>query len=427
MTSSSLSAEIKKEFREYKGLGEIITPSGKRYAGKFQIVQLTDGLIKGVFKCDGSSDLGIEISKEFKGLVSGKFRLEGSSSRQEKISAEVFINGLSHGDVLTVKFHGLSLTRISKSKLKPLRLHFGITNFQFDRCVFEDNNVKIGFIKIRGYGSILEALELNGGVLATSMAIVELLKDCEMKDLENLIDDICLLLSFARATEINWIYYDVFSNDGQLLMSYHRDIPTRRFRSGDPLIGIFPSPAELSPYLRKCFDNYRIKKKDLGLDLTIGYYLEAKSFNTLEVKYLSAFTALEVLNSRYIIKRNILPKASFESLKNKVKSLVEELSDAAVFEKALIIEKVSDLNRFPLRHCLKEMFDQLSITISDENLQRLIQIRNKIIHKGSPEGAHFRYADYSLLISILDKSILKILGYDGYYLDRLNQFNRVKI
>lgn len=449
MISSSLSADINKEFRKYKGLGELTTPNGKKYIGQFECAQLSDGLIRGVFTCDGSSDLGIEISKEFEGVVSGKFRLEGSSSPQESISAEVFINGLSHGDVLTVKFHGLSLTRICKSKLKPSKFHFGITNFQFGRCVFSNSNVKIGFIKIRGYGSILDSLKINGGVRATSMAIVELLKECEMKELENMLDDICLLLSFARATDINWIYYDAFSNDGRLLKSYHRDILTKGFRSGDPLIGTFPYPEELSPFLGKCLDNYKTKKRELGLDLAIGYYLEAKSFSTIELKYLAAITALEVLNGRYIGEKSILSKGFFKVLKEKIKGLVDDLSEGALKEeikspikqqfvgvdpvqaliniRTTIIQKIPELNRFSFRHCLGVMFSQLSIPISDDNLKHLIDIRNKIVHSGFSAETPLRYSDYSLLISLLDKTILKILGYDGYYLDRLNKFNRVKI
>ena len=85
---------------------------------------------------------------------------------------------------------------------------------------------------------------------------------------------------------------------------------------------------------------------------------------------------------------------------------------------------IPELNRKTFRIILKAMFTDLDVKITGDELSRFINIRNSLVHEASFVTKDY-WQEYTLLISVLDRIFLKILDYNGVYLDITNKFERV--
>jgi len=83
-------------------------------------------------------------------------------------------------------------------------------------------------------------------------------------------------------------------------------------------------------------------------------------------------------------------------------------------------EKVGELNRRNFRAILEAMFAELDITA---DLGKLTDIRNSLVHRASFLTKDY-WQEYTFLISILDRIFLRILNYDGVFLDIARNFEQ---
>jgi len=201
-----------------------------------------------------------------------------------------------------------------------------------------------------------------------------------------LIDTLCKPLSLARGTKINWIYYDGYDSLGNKILSFHKNSIAWRY-AGLPLIDP-RNPNETDSFVTQAYPSYVSIQDKYSLGKGIEAYLDAKREGVyLETRALVASVLLEFLSDKYTKKdRNI--KANLET-----------------------------------------MLKGLSISTSDADLVRLTNIRNSLAHTASfinnISGEHVQ--DYLFLIGILDRVFMKILHYNGVFLDITNKFKRVMV
>jgi hypothetical protein len=90
-----------------------------------------------------------------------------------------------------------------------------------------------------------------------------------------------------------------------------------------------------------------------------------------------------------------------------------------------MILKINELNRFTFRSILETMLHEYNIVMTDVDLDRFIKIRNSLVHKASFLTDNY-WDEYCFLLGVLDRIFLKMLNYNGSFLDITNKFARVE-
>jgi hypothetical protein len=275
----------------------------------------------------------------------------------------------------------------------------------------------------------MESIKARKGIDVSCEAIIRTDSIHEIDSYINAIDTLCRLLSIARGTKVNWIYYDGYDGNLDKVLSYHRNSITRQYTSSsliDP-----DNPQETASFLEQVYGSYQTNKELFSLDKAIEAYLDAKAEGVyLETRALQAVIVLEFLKSKYATKKDIeliLKTCQFKKIRQSIGQTLNELSkEMSLSENTLkeIVFKIGELNRRRFRAILVTMFEELEINLTQDELSRLINIRNSLVHNASFFTKEY-WKEYTFLISIIDRTFLKILNYQGPYLDISNEFNRV--
>jgi hypothetical protein len=143
---------------------------------------------------------------------------------------------------------------------------------------------------------------------------------------------------------------------------------------------------ETATFIKQIYPSYISLKDKYSLEKGIEVYLDAKREGTyLETRALVAAVLLDFLTRRY----------------------------------------VTDPKGF--RNNLEATLKGLEITASNDDLRRLNDIRNSLAHEASfiANISKAYWPEYTFLLGMLDKIFLKILNYNGTFLDITNKFNRI--
>jgi hypothetical protein len=182
----------------------------------------------------------------------------------------------------------------------------------------------------------------------------------------------------------NWIYYDCCDSLGEKILSYHKNSIVWRYAG---LALIDPGNLnETTTFLEQAYPLYISLKNKYGLENGIEAYLDAKREGVyLETRALVASVLLEFLSDKYVNKDGKFKKN------------------------------------------LESMLKGLGILTSNADLVRLKDIRNSLAHTASFIGniSEEHIQDYNFLIGMLDRIFLKILNYNGTFLDITNKFKRI--
>ena len=139
-----------------------------------------------------------------------------------------------------------------------------------------------------------------------------------------LVNALSILLSLARGTKVNWIYYDCYDSLGEKVLSVHRSNVVWQY-SG--LSVIDPrNPHDTADFVKQVFPTYLLHKDDYGLDIAIETYLDAKrETGFLELRALRAVVVLEFLKSKYATRKHVdfvLQNSQFKKVRRSVKSVL---------------------------------------------------------------------------------------------------------
>jgi len=437
-----------KVIRKYKGKGKIVCPNGEEHSLEFKVAQLSDGKIIGFFYTKNDAKLFVKIYQQMSSLSFGNYQLIGKINSGQLVKADIFIIGFN-SDSETDKAVKKAIIQFTTSKLliqfekdnsKIKEYHFGITNFEFigtdqtitpdgchhnDKIVMRLSSREIVVKQLRNYREILSEIKATQSTDVTSEIIVRHISGDNINKIQEIVEDLCSLLSLARGTYIDWIYIDVYLKDGRKTKQVLRDNYTRPYTGAHQLIRVLPLP-DTKDFLVKCYENYKEHKNSRGLYPAIEFYVESKSLTILESKYVTAWLALEVLNSRCTKKRSIMSKGEFREIRKNILETANSLS--LKYDKKLLLEtKVPDINRLPLAKSIENVLDVLSVDSSKYNIRHLNDLRNKIVHEGSfgKENRSY-YPEYVELCGLFEHLILAVMKYDGYYIDCLDNYKRKK-
>lgn len=442
-----------KIIREYEGEGLLTFDDGQGCACSVHAVQLADGKI--MASCFFTKDLRLlyQCFNQSRSIQS----ISGVTSKGKEFLLEGRLLYTHFSDRVTRQEHTISMVTIASSitvkrriEGVPRLLKFGITNFEFIGNSWREDadgdgglrvlatnlpDGKIAIHELDDYKDTIESIKAQKGIDVTCEARVNISSLGDLEKATEFVDVICRILSFARGTKINWIYYDCYDEFGENLLSFHKNNVTWQY-VGLPLIDP-RNPNDTAFFVEQVYNPFLQQKDVYGLDIAIESYLDAKrETGYLETRALRAVVVMEFLKTRYAMRRKaefILKAKDFKKIRQQVKRIIdqqfEELSLSPKNSLQEMKSKIAELNRKPFKSILKKMFEQIGLAVTEDNLDRFIKIRNSLVHKASftTNTTQGRWQEYTFIIGMLDRLFLKMLSYNGDILDITNRFERVRI
>ena len=204
------------------------------------------------------------------------------------------------------------------------------------------------------------------------------------------VDNLCYLLSVAQGIKINWLYQTFSSVTGECLSQIHQSRVAKIFRSGP----IIPN-SHIHDFIEKTYDTYVNNRERYQLNTRIiDLYLDAKAESDyLQVRGAKMAIALEATKAVFTnlqdnpVHENILTGSAFKKLQkefcNQMPLLLEKAHLASIdglSEK--ICDKLPELKRRAFRDLLDDIFERIHFQIDDQEKERFIQSRNKLVHEG---------------------------------------------
>lgn len=436
-----------KIIREYEGKGLLTLYDGQTCNCLVRAVQLANGKINA--SCFFSENLNLVLGCWGRGDAIKSIKGITRDNSEFLLGKHIWCTNVSpiwNSAESTMAVLTGSLKYWKKQSDAIASVRFGITNFEYSGNTYREypngggtwddilsvnlGDKSIEIHKLQDYKAIMESVEAQRGIDVTSEAVVNISSIADLDTVIPLIDALCIFLSLARGTKINWIYYDCYDSRGEKILSSHNNNVVWRY-AGLPLIDP-RNPNDTISFINQSFSAYLSQRDDL--DIAIETYLDAKrETGYLEIRALRAVVVLEFMKSRYAARKGIdfiLQDSQFKKIRHAVKStLTEQFKAMSLSEHALneVESKIGELNRHSFRTILETMFAELGISITEDELDRFIKIRNSLVHTASFIGnvSEEHIQDYYFLIGTLDRIFLKILNYNGTYLDITNKFNRI--
>ncbi len=432
-----------KEIYKYSGISELLFEDGQRFDCEFAVFQMKDGRILFYAKDCRSKIQSYSYPEKghyrvsFVGLTDKNYKISGENGLITNI--ESFNSEMS----IICSFETLNVQILENKNRREV--HFGITNFEFtgNKCDGKiltlqlKGSARIAILKLETYEKIMKYIKAFNSIDVTCEAIFSLSEE-EFENTMEILDDLLYAMSIARGTKIQWIYYEIFDDGGNCISRVHSSSRVTKVYSSYNLIDpkdtnstnvflentkpIFGEKNKLVKPMRELIDSH--------LDSLIpGIYLETKGANLGITMEMLKEIFIRTTKKDGINKENILAEEKFEelekSIKKYIKSKVKEKE-----KRALMYENLEAINRRPFKALISDFCKEINFEVSEDQVQLFIKCRNKLVHTGN---FYCRYAtpkdkerypqlkdelsEYRFLVDFINKLILELYGYRGFYLD----------
>jgi hypothetical protein len=194
--------------------------------------------------------------------------------------------------------------------------------------------------------------------------------------------------------------------------------------TGPPVIDPYWDTAE---FVRKTAARFRELKDRFRLRAVLLSYLDAKKEDVyLETRALRAATTLDLLTGLFAShyeRDHIIASSRFKKVNAAVKASLKNVRDLLPKEFSELSEKVSELRRRSLKRLLTELVEEFKVPPPSPEreaiLKGVVDTRNELVHRARFRTPPPRNADpeYLELVGLLDRIILRMLGYEGRFID----------
>jgi len=444
----------------YHGKGVITLEDGKKFDCLFEAGQLTSGQV--LLLCDFlpplPTYLGISATK-FEGTTFDGFRILATEAFSETSYLPDIPLDRSSGVWAAFHIHEI-IVQIAEDR-RSQSVHFGITNFEFlgtERIQQSDNyfchflplnlqskggSSKLSIKPLDQYDKIMQRVRTLKGIAVSCELLVEIPTGCNITEVTELVSDLCYILSVARGTKIQWVYYDSYDGSGKLLS---RNLCSRITKPYCPLEIIHPLAGggkETEAFIEQAYPAYVNKRERYKLDKgTIDAHLDAKAeADYLEMRGVKLVVAMEMLRAVVLelpcafVKEYVITDQKFKELVSTLCRAVDDVLKKENIDKdsrrAICNDKkVLELNRRSFAHFLRKLCRHVGLEVKENEIRQFVEFRNKLVHRGrfycaiaTPDEQNqceplpSKWHEYCFLVNFLDRVFLKLLGYRGPYID----------
>jgi hypothetical protein len=455
---TSLLSHYGKAIAEYPGKGSVTLEDGRQMQCTFLAGQLAAGDV--LLLCEFQEFIldSHPVAKSF----------EGTTDKGHLLNAQQGDNGrgitwcpfLPNREGCWHAFHVWELkVEMVGGVTETKAVRFGLTNLTFDppdvdksgqsclRLVLESasDRTELSIVRLPGYDKIVEYFRIRGATDLTSEAVIDTAETTNTEHLENVVDNLCHLLSVARGTLIQWIYLDFCDGNGRSFERRHYSRRTKPYNSHELLDS--NQPAETKEFLQQSYKTYAAKRDPYRLNKgLIISYLEAKaSDDNIERKGIKLAVTLEMLKTVYLeqpenpTKEFVANEDKFNPLIPSIQASVDEVLKKQAIDKCLrsaicAERKILGLNRRSFRHVLEKLCKEIGLDVPSDQMERFVECRNSLIHRGrfhctttTPPDNSFEgmLNEFGFMLNLVDRIFLKLLGYGGRYRDWTFPMNTV--
>lgn len=348
------------------------------------------------------------------------------------LASKVYFSGVhggSDGFWINLKPVEPLLIKTAINISEQVGVHYGLSNFYFLGCeaTRTDDGFKVDkfrssirrfdmlFKQHEDFDDIIATLEESGKVLLTSELIVHTEPD-RLEELDRVVMDALLLLSFATGSWIGIIYRDVL-NDRGLIESRFGGSKLLPYRHFDFVINARNmNGCQLKEYLERSYPAFLSIKASLGIDTVLEWTVSAKLGSHLEITYLVTELALESLAShipQYLEEKGIKVqsgsvKATRAEITNVLANRKYELPTDILDEIASVVSS----KEVGLRDRLRALLQYEKISFREDELE-FTRVRSQLIHTGRFQNYAESMTEYQRLANFVNRIVLSLLGCYG--------------
>lgn len=449
------SKEYSKVIRTYRGKGKLKLTNGDEFPCYITIQQIETGLI--YITCKFASKMAqaaatiqfiMNSSLQDVELVYGKTRDGMNFESQGKLfiahaKVTVFASP-NRPAMMTLVAQEVDFWKENQCHVEQYR--FGVVNFEFignhpAKRIIRDGTKRVEHFYINlelktpwgivvadpvpDYDDAIRRIRAQKGISVTCEVVAKPSEVTELHAVASKVDELCRLLSLARGTKITWISAEECMEDGEAHRIILRNSVTWPFSS--PALIDPRNPQDTAIFIEKVYPTYLKLRDSYNLNIVIEQYLDAKRATVyLETRALAAVSLLDFLQGRYasqcgldkIVSNfgNEKKKKLRIHLKEYLKELFPCIDGSTLNEMA---EKVSELNRRSYLNLLILWVRDLGLDMSQDELSKVKDTRNSLVHdaKFRSDDSKGKTREYFQVIRLIDQIFLKLLGYDGYFID----------
>lgn len=286
----------------------------------------------------------------------------------------------------------------------PYKIHYGITNFVFDapfslNLEHDGITTAISAEPVEHHSKVITRVQDLQSIDVTCEIAISIHKTEGIANLDQIVNNLCYLLSIAQGTKVQWIYRSLYEETGTCLSRVHASKVAKVY---GPL-SLLTSDRDIQTFVEGTYSTYVMKREHYRLDMgTIDTYLDAKAENDyLQVRGIKLAVTMEV-----------------------IKDVFTSLPDSPV-EKFILSKDKQKRRKFA--DILDDIFKRIHLQLDPEDRRHFIECRNSLIHQGrfycettnqETSNKEPLIQEHYFLVNILDKVFLKLLGYHGSYWDR---------
>ena len=451
-------AYSQKIHKTYSGKGEIIFDDGLTLSVTFEATQdVTGGIL---IECYHVSSERVGLSEEDNLFFKRVRSFEGTTNEGCLFQAEaVQIKTYSLPRMREGRWHFRLRLRAGKLTLvgpfQPDPKEFVIFRFDLVNLTLEpdeivssqDGGLYLGqftvnldghpfiFRSVQQYDEIIKDLKYTHGVDVTySLSVIAAKQDSDK--IVQAVDDICMLLTFARGTKVTWISYEIRTFCNNIIRSVHLNAKTKSFGVLSIISPRF-APKEVNDtrqFLTQCYGAYQKAKDKWALEKAIHGYIDGlMEEDFIEARALKLVIVVEHLKGIYLKKKKmttILTSRQFRKVQKKLKPVIQNelerqlqiVSDFKDEDLELIVKSMTEhipaMNRYSLRYTLSVMIKDLGATPLRDDISRFVKIRNTLVHQaGFSKNEGSCTEQYFFIMMFVGRLLLAILQYQGYYND----------
>lgn len=284
---------------------------------------------------------------------------------------------------------------------------------------------KVSIYHLDDYSSKIERLHATSNIELTSQLQISVDEKTGLHEAILIADKICFLLSIANSTLVNWISYEIFSENNEMVGFGYRNSITRGFYSSSLLDN--SDVLNFQKFITKGLDMFSRVDEIYNIQRITRAYSETHFGPFLETRTMLIASIVESLtlknenkNGREFIIDDKLFDGTWKSVKRSVKVALQEgfpelKKEGRVNDILMEIERT--LNRYPFRKKIENLVKDLDVDIPKSEIEEFVKIRNSLMHSGKFPEEGKRVESYKLMQHILDRIILRLFDYRGLYLD----------